>query len=121
MTDERLRILDKIKKLMALGNSPFEEEARTSLHKAFKLMKEHSVSLPELANLDQPKQGLTDEQLVDFGTDFVREYMREIGRNGGLKGGLARKRKLTPKQRSDIARKAGQASGVARRRKIYGR
>lgn len=32
-----------------------------------------------------------------------------LGRLGGLKGGKARAKKLTPKQRSDIARKAAQA------------
>jgi len=33
----------------------------------------------------------------------------ELGRLGGLKGGKARAKKLTPKQRSEIARKAAKA------------
>ncbi len=119
MTEDRSRLLDRIKKLMALGASPFEEEARTSLHKAHKMMQEHSVSLSELAGLDHPKPN--DDDLITLGAEMVHEYMREIGRNGGLKGGPARKRRLSAKQRSDIARKAGQASGQARRRKAYGR
>ena len=33
----------------------------------------------------------------------------ELGRRGGLKGGLARAKKLSPEQRSEIAKKAARA------------
>ena len=36
----------------------------------------------------------------------MREFARKLGRRGGLKGGPARRDKLTPEQRSEIARKA---------------
>jgi hypothetical protein len=36
----------------------------------------------------------------------ISEYLAEIGRKGGLKGGKARARKLTKKQRAEIAKKA---------------
>lgn len=40
----------------------------------------------------------------------------QLGRLGGLKGGPARARKLTAKQRSDIARKAARTRWAKRRR-----
>jgi hypothetical protein len=36
----------------------------------------------------------------------ISEYLAEIGRKGGLKGGPARAKKLSVKQRKEIARKA---------------
>lgn len=39
----------------------------------------------------------------------LHEYMSRIGRKGGLKGGKARKRRLSPERRSEIARKAARA------------
>lgn len=116
MSDDRARLIDRIKKLMALGeSSSFEEEARTSLHKAFKLMKEHNITLADVAGLERD---FTDEEIQEVATAAIYVRMREIGRNGGLKGGPARARKLSAKRRSAIAKKAGQASGEARRRKM---
>lgn len=48
--------------------------------------------------------GQTDDR-VDDGKDAASEYMRQ----GGIKGGLARAKKLTPKQRAEIARIAATA------------
>lgn len=39
----------------------------------------------------------------------ISEYLSQIGRQGGLKGGPARAKKLTNKQRSEIAKKAAKA------------
>jgi hypothetical protein len=36
----------------------------------------------------------------------ISEYLAQIGRKGGLKGGPARAKKLSVKQRKEIARKA---------------
>jgi general stress protein YciG len=117
MTDERQKLLDQIKKLMALGSSPFEEEARTSLHKAFKKMKENNVTLIELAGLEQKPRDPTDQEIGTHAERLLQEFMRAIGRKGGLKGGPARARKLSAKRLSEIGRAAGKASGEARRRK----
>jgi ABC-type phosphate/phosphonate transport system ATPase subunit len=37
-----------------------------------------------------------------------------LGRLGGRKGGVARAKKLSPQQRSEIARRAGKAGAAAR-------
>jgi len=42
-------------------------------------------------------------------SDPTRAQFIEWGRQGGLKGGNARARKLSAKQRQDIAKKAGKA------------
>jgi len=46
----------------------------------------------------------------------LHEYMSRIGRKGGLKGGKARKRRLSPERRSEIARKAARARWRKRRK-----
>ncbi|MPZ75103.1 MAG: hypothetical protein GEU77_01105 [Deltaproteobacteria bacterium] len=38
----------------------------------------------------------------------ISEYLAEIGRKGGLKGGRARAKKLSKKQRLEIAQRAAQ-------------
>lgn len=50
---------------------------------------------------------MTEES--DRETEEMRELARKLGRRGGLKGGKARRDKLTPEQRSEIARKAAKA------------
>ena len=42
----------------------------------------------------------------------------ELGRLGGLKGGKARAKKLTKKQRSEIAKKAASARWAKRHKKV---
>lgn len=73
--------------------------------------------------LDMPKQSSKDEdvnvlarRIVEEATEDAepdeelrREAARILGRLGGLKGGPARAKKLTKKQRSEIARKAARA------------
>ncbi|PKN17699.1 MAG: histone H1 [Deltaproteobacteria bacterium HGW-Deltaproteobacteria-6] len=39
----------------------------------------------------------------------ISKYLAEIGRKGGLKGGKARKDKLTPERRKEIAENAAAA------------
>jgi len=122
--DERHKVLDRIKKLMALGQSSFDEEARTSLHLAFKLMKQHGISLADVAGASAPQDNgtvnLTYDDINDLNAEAITDYMAYIGSKGGKKGGVTRARKLTAKRRREIARKAGQASGEARRRKTNG-
>lgn len=55
-----------------------------------------------------------DEQ--DREAEEMRELARKLGRRGGLKGGPARRDKLTPEQRSEIARKAVNARWAKWRR-----
>lgn len=50
-----------------------------------------------------------DEELPENQDDGKDPKAVAKGRKGGLKGGKARKKKLTPKQRSEIARKAANA------------
>jgi hypothetical protein len=116
MTPERQKIVDRIKKLLALGDSSFDEEARNSLHLAHKDMKKHGVSFTELAGLEQKPREPTDDELTAHAAVLLSEHMADIGREGGLKGGRARALKLSAKRRKDIARAAGKASGEARRR-----
>ena len=47
----------------------------------------------------------------------ISDVMREKGRRGGKIGGKARLKKMTAKQRSEIARKAAAASAVVRQKK----
>jgi hypothetical protein len=56
---------------------------------------------------------MVDEQ--DREAEEMRELARKLGRRGGLKGGKARRDKLTPKQRSEIARKAARARWAKKR------
>ncbi len=116
MTPERLKILDRIKKLMALGDSSFEEEARNSLHLAHKEMKKHGVTLIELAGLEQKPREPTVAEVTEIAKTVLSEHMAYIGQMGGLKGGAARAKKLSAKRKREIAIKAGKASGEARRR-----
>lgn len=53
-------------------------------------------------------QRATGEATPDPRTDY-QKAAAESGRKGGLKGGLARKKALTPDQRSKIAKKAAKA------------
>jgi hypothetical protein len=56
--------------------------------------------------LDVVRGLVYDAGMAEFPkTRAMRKYMAEIGRNGGI----ARAKRLTPKQRSDIARIAGKA------------
>lgn len=50
--------------------------------------------------------GETDESKTDDGKDPAAVA---LGRKGGLKGGAARAKKLTAKQRSEIAKKAAES------------
>jgi hypothetical protein len=56
---------------------------------------------------------MVDEQ--DREAEEMRELARKLGRRGGLKGGKARRDKLTPKQRSEIARKAARVRWAKKR------
>jgi hypothetical protein len=56
---------------------------------------------------------MTEES--DRETEEMRELARKLGRRGGLKGGKARRDKLTPEQRSEIARKAAKARWAKKR------
>jgi len=47
-------------------------------------------------------------------TDGKNPHAVALGRLGGLKGGKARAKKLTPKQRKDIARKAAEKRWAAK-------
>jgi hypothetical protein len=47
----------------------------------------------------------------------LSKYMSEMGR----KGAIARAKRLTPAQRTEIAKKAGKASGKVRRKKAQGK
>lgn len=52
---------------------------------------------------------LTEEPEPDEVVTERSAHMAEIGQKGGRKGGRARSRKLSAKQRSEIARKAASA------------
>lgn len=61
-----------------------------------------AASIVEEATADEPQ----DTPDPDEGKDPAAV---ELGRKGGMKGGKARAKKLTAKQRSEIARKAARA------------
>jgi hypothetical protein len=48
----------------------------------------------------------------------VRDYLRTIAKKGAGKGGHARRNKLTPERRREIAKKAAAARWAKRRDKI---
>ncbi len=102
MTEARRRIIDRIKALMARGDSSFEEEARTSLHMAHKLMKQHGVTFADLAGATSPGTGYSPEEAIEMATELIAEERRTLASMGGQ----ARAAKLTPKRRTEIARKA---------------
>lgn len=54
-----------------------------------------STEEPEEKSVEQPKE-----------KNLISEYLSKIGKKGGLKGGPARAKKLSVKQRKEIARKA---------------
>jgi hypothetical protein len=56
---------------------------------------------------------MTDEQ--DPEAEEMRELARRLGRRGGKKGGPARRDKLTPERRTEIAKKAAEARWAKRR------
>jgi len=45
----------------------------------------------------------------------ISEYLASIGRKGGLRGGKARAKKLSAKQRQEIARKAAKSRWRSKR------
>jgi len=49
---------------------------------------------------------LSTEEPAKEERSAISKYLAEIGRRGGLRGGPARSKKLTKKQRIEIARKA---------------
>lgn len=100
MDPTKLRMIEKVKALLARGDSFHEEEARTSLFLAHQLMKKH---------------GITYRDLGSVGAGFsLTEYMRGLGRMGGKKSAEGRRRKLSPERRAEIARKAAQARWARR-------
>jgi hypothetical protein len=115
--DDRQKTLKRIQALFARGDSPFDEEARTSLHTAHKLMKQHGITLAEVAQLDQKPRDPTADEIVAAASGLIRDHMSAIGQMGGLVGGAARAAKLSKKRRTEIAKAAGIASGEARRQR----
>ena len=63
-------------------------------------------ALQELLRRDRKRDGLSVDPIPEKEKD---PHHVEAGRLGGLKGGPARKKKLSKKQRSDIAKKAAKA------------
>lgn len=59
---ERSRVLDKIKKCLALGKSPNEHEAAAALRQAQKLMTMHSISDDDVEGIDY----VTADVLTDY-------------------------------------------------------
>lgn len=55
MADDKMKIRDKIKKLLALGQSPNENEARDAIILARKLMAKHKISEMEITEKDESK------------------------------------------------------------------
>lgn len=107
-----------IRKLLALGGSSFEEEARTALYKAFSLMKTHGISLADVAGTEAASTG---EIPAVEAVSLFREHMRSIASAGGRAGGPARARSLSAKRRKEIAQAAGKASAAARKQRKEGR
>lgn len=56
---------------------------------------------------------MSDEQ--DPEAEEMRELARKLGRRGGKKGGPARRDKLTPERRKEIAKKAAEARWAKKR------
>lgn len=105
MASDRSSILGKIKGLIARAESDFAEEARTSAHLAFQLMKKHDITFAELAGDTTPATGFSPDEIEHIVAEMMAQEMAERGR----KGGLARAKNLSQKRRSEIARKGGLA------------
>lgn len=56
--------------------------------------------------VDEATDGTPESEREDDGQSDKDSAAVELGRRGGLKGGKARAKKLTARQRSDIARRA---------------
>ena len=85
-------------------------------------MLERSVTRPHTWKMTKPKRPRDTNQLAKMIVDIATGECEEpivaddkdpaavaLGRKGGLKGGDARAKKLTAKQRSEIAKKAARA------------
>jgi hypothetical protein len=59
---------------------------------------------------EEPEQGKERSE--------ISKYLSEIGKRGGLKGGPARAKKLSVKQRKEIARKAALTRWSKTKRKV---
>lgn len=123
---DRARLIIQIKALLARGNSPFEEEARTSLYVAHKKMRENGISYGDLeSGTASPTPTLTSDQIEALRVAAVREHMQAIGSMGGQvrasrltaaelskigkKGVKARMQKVSPEKRSEVAARAARA------------
>lgn len=96
---DREKAINQVKALLARGDSPHEEEARTSLFLAHKKMREHGLTYGDLDLANSAGEPLSEEELEQVQIDAVCGYMQVIGSHGGQ----ARKRSLTRKQRKEIA------------------
>lgn len=63
-------VISKVKKLLALSESPNEHEARSALAKAQALMLEHELSMAEVESYD-PEAGKYEEQVVREGSPIM--------------------------------------------------
>lgn len=122
--DERQRIIGQIKSMLARADSPYEEEARTSLFLAHKKMKEHGITYGDL-DLPPSTPTLTDDVREVLQVEAIIGFMRHIGSRGGkararsltnvelsaiaYAGVDARMQKVSAKRRSEIARRAAEA------------
>lgn len=121
---DRTRLIEQIKAMLARADSPFEEEARTSLFLAHKKMKEHGITYGDLG-LPSSTPTLTEDQRYMLEGEAIIAYMQAIGSMGGTaraksltdaeltriayQGVDARMRKVSAKRRSEIARRAAEA------------
>ena len=125
---DKTKILERVRKLLALSTSNHLEEARTSALLAAQLMNKHGL----LPGEDTARE-LTEEEIEGFLEEGKYYHLSDAGRKGGLsrakkrsaaeltrygkKGSKARMASMSEAQRKEQARIAGIKSGEARRRK----
>lgn len=78
-TDDISRVLDKIKKLVALSTSPNEHEAAFAAEKVQELLAEHNLSMSDVKDVDDPTAGMTtDDELVSSSVPWRRSLASEV-------------------------------------------
>ncbi len=98
MSDDRERILSKIRKLQALARSSNEHEAATAAARAAELLAEHQL---DEAELGEPIAGISDEGISDHAggktpPDWEAQLTKGIGNGTGARVYYERKRRGGP-------------------------
>lgn len=106
---DKAKVISQIRALLARADSPFEEEARTSLYIAHKKMREHGLGYEDLG-MPGSTTVLSEDQVLDLQAAGIREYLQCIGSAGGR----ARAENMSPEALSAI----GHAGVAARMKKV---